>query len=192
MMRTISRLCVLAFGLGSFGALGACAVGVDMVDPSLADGDGGADDDAASSTTKDAGHRDSGAHDAGVHDASTGFDAAGGPSAAACLDGWADYAGTCPAPTITSSYVGNGCVGTTGWFVLGTNFQLEQHNTGIADYGPQSFGANGDQKSWNVITTTELCVTVAASAASAWVGHTIYVKNPDGKSSNAVTVTSLL
>ncbi len=163
-----------------------------MVDPSLEDGDSGIDGDAGASTTKDAGKHDSGVHDAGVHDAATGLDAALGPSAAACLEGWADYAGTCPAPVITSSYVASGCAGTTGWFVNGSNFQVEQHNTGIADYGPQSIGANGDQKSWNVITTTQLCVTVAASAKAAWVGHTIYVKNPDGKTSNSVTVTDLL
>ena len=111
-----------------------------------------------------------------------------GPTADDCLEGWAAYDGGCPAPVITDSYVGNGCVGTTGWFVDGANFQLRQHNTGIADYGPQSFGANGDQMNWNVITTTQLCVTVSAGAKAAWVGHTIYVVNPDGKSSNSVVV----
>lgn len=115
-----------------------------------------------------------------------------GPTAAQCLEGWRKYGGACPAPQISASYVANGCVGTTGWFVDGQNFQLEMHNVGIADYGPQSFGANGDQKHWNVITTTRLCVTVSAAAKSAWVGHTIYVKNPDGKSSNSVVVQDRL
>ena len=86
----------------------------------------------------------------------------------------------------------SGCVGTTGWFVMGSNFQVAQHNSGIADYGPQSIGANGDQRSWNVITTGELCVTISAAAKAAWVAHTIYVKNPDGKTSNSVIVTDLL
>jgi hypothetical protein len=102
------------------------------------------------------------------------------------------YMGACPAPIISDSYVGMGCVGTTGWFIDGDNFQLLQHNMGIADYGPQSFGANGNQMDWNVITTTQLCVTVAAAAAGAWVGHTIYVVNPDGKMSNSVVVQNRL
>ena len=136
---------------------------------------------------------------AGVKDGAAAVDAATapdlavpGPTAAQCLEGWRTYGGTCPAPTITESYVGNGCVGTTGWFIEGTNFQLEMHNTGIADYGPQSFGANGNQKNWNVITPTKLCVTVFAGYKSTWVGHTIYVKNPDGKMSNSVVVTDKL
>lgn len=115
-----------------------------------------------------------------------------GPTADQCLEGWRMYGGACPAPEITSSYVATGCVGTSGWFIDGKNFQLEQRNTGIADYGPQSFGANGNQKHWNVITTTRLCVTISAGAKSAWVGHTIYVKNPDGKTSNSVVVQDRL
>lgn len=114
------------------------------------------------------------------------------PTAEQCLEGWRNYGGRCPAPTISESYVGRDCVGTTGWFILGSNFQLEQHNTGIADYGPQSFGANGNQKHWNIITPTKLCVTVAAQFADTWVGKTIYVKNPDGKQSNSVVVTNKL
>ena len=187
MMRTLFRLSFVAFGLGAAGALGACAVGVENVDDSLL-GDGGLPD--YDGGVHDAGRRDAARYDAGVRDTST--DTAIGPSAAACLEGWASYAGTCPAPQITSSYVAAGCSGTTGWFVLGSNFQVEQHNTGIADYGPQSFGANGDQKIWNVITTGQLCVTISAASKAAWVGHTIYVKNPDGKTSNAVTVADLL
>lgn len=115
-----------------------------------------------------------------------------GPTPDECLDDWATYDGGCAAPTITDSYVGSGCEGTTGWFIDGTNFQLRQHNSGIADYGPQSFGANGNQMNWNEITPTQLCVTVSAAASSAWVGHTIYVVNPDGKTSNSVVVSSKL
>lgn len=114
------------------------------------------------------------------------------PTPAQCLEGWRMYNGACPAPIITESYVANGCVGTSGWFIDGANFQLEQRNMGIADYGPQSFGANGNQKHWNVITPTRLCVTVAAGAAGTWVGKTIYVKNPDGKTSNSVVVSNRL
>jgi hypothetical protein len=119
-------------------------------------------------------------------------DAPVGPTAQQCLMGWASYAGACPAPIITSSYVGNGCVGTTGWFIEGQNFQFEKDKVGFADYGPQSIGANGNQKHWNVITTTLLCVTVSAAAKGAWVGHTIHVVNPDGKASNAVVVQDKL
>jgi hypothetical protein len=114
------------------------------------------------------------------------------PTPAQCLEGWSTLNGQCAAPTITSSYVANGCVGTTGWFVEGNNFELERHNVGIADDGPQSFGANGNQKHWNVITPTKLCVTVSATFKSVWVGQTIYVKNPDGKASNSVVVEDRL
>lgn len=183
-MRTLFGLSLVAFGLGT----AACAVGVGNVDESLLGDDGGLPNDEGG--VHDAGRRDSGRYDAGVREASS--DSALGPSAAVCLEGWAGYAGTCPAPQITSSYVASGCVGTTGWFVVGSNFQVEQRNTGTADDGPQSIGANGDQKMWNVITTTQLCVTISAAAKAAWVGHTVYVKNPDGKTSNAVIVTDLL
>lgn len=114
------------------------------------------------------------------------------PTPAQCLEGWPSLNGRCAAPAITASYVGNGCVGTTGWFIEGSNFELERHNVGIADYGPQSFGANGDQKHWNVITPNLLCVAVYAGYKSSWVGHTIYVKNPDGKTSNSVVVQDRL
>lgn len=157
--------------------------------------DGGPPDLAASGGTDLAAGRDL----ATVGDAATVADSAlavdltpSGPTADQCLEGWRMYGGACPAPTITQSYVGNGCVGTAGWFVEGQNFQLEQHNMGIADYGPQSFGANGNQKHWNIITTTKLCVTVAAAFKDTWVGHTIYVKNPDGKASNSVVVQDKL
>ena len=127
----------------------------------------------------------------GPPDQATPADLAG-PSADQCLEGWRMFDGRCPGPVIYRSYVGNGCRGTTGWFIEGLNFQVEQHNVGIADYGPQSFGANGNQKHWNDISTTRLCVTVSAGAKSAWVAHTIYVVNPDGKMSNAVVVEDRL
>jgi hypothetical protein len=79
-------------------------------------------------------------------------------------------------------------VGTTGWFVEGANFQLRQRNVGIADVGPQSIGANANQQHWNVIRPELLCVTIAASGRDTWVGHEIYVINPDGQRSNAVVV----
>ncbi len=115
-----------------------------------------------------------------------------GPSAEDCFTDWADFAGTCSAPVISSSWVGNGCVGTTGWFIEGDNFQFRQDNDGIADYGPQSMGANGNQMHWNVITPTLLCVTVFAGFKDTWVDHEIYVVNPDGKASNSVVVQDYL
>lgn len=106
-----------------------------------------------------------------------------------CLEGWRQLpAGACAAPVIERSYVSEGCLGTTGWFVEGANFQHRQHNVGVADDGPQSIGANGNQQHWNVIRPELLCVTIAASARHAWVGHEIYVINPDGQRSNAVVV----
>jgi hypothetical protein len=114
------------------------------------------------------------------------------PTPAQCLEGWPTLNGQCAAPVISASYVADGCVGTTGWFVEGANFELRQHNVGIADYGPQSFGANGNQENWNVITSNKLCVTVYAGFKSSWVGHTIYVQNPDGKTSNSVVVQDRL
>jgi hypothetical protein len=113
------------------------------------------------------------------------------PTPAQCLDGWRSL--DCAAPIITNSYVSNGCANTTGWFIDGYNFEhLGPSGPNTADYGPQSFGANGNQSAWNVITPNRLCVTVAAGFSSAWVGHTVYVKNPDGKSSNSVVVADRL
>ena len=112
------------------------------------------------------------------------------PTPEQCLKGWREL--DCPAPSISASYVGHGCVGTTGWFIEGNYFQHEKDNTGIADYGPQSIGANGNQRHWNIITPTKLCVTVAAAFKSTWVGKTIHVKNPDSKTSNSVVVEDRL
>jgi hypothetical protein len=112
-----------------------------------------------------------------------------GPTPDECLEGWRQLpARACPAPVIERSYVSEGCLGTTGWFVEGANFQHRQHNVGIADYGPQSIGANANQQHWNVIRPELLCVTIAASSRNAWVAHEIYVINPDGQRSNAVVV----
>lgn len=112
-----------------------------------------------------------------------------GPTPAACLEGWRQLPpGSCAAPIIDRSYVTDGCVGTTGWFVEGANFQLEQRNVGIADYGPQSIGVNSSQRHWNVIRPDLLCVTISANGRGTWVGAEIYVINPDGQRSNAVTV----
>lgn len=112
-----------------------------------------------------------------------------GPTPDECLEGWRQLpTGSCPAPIIERSYVSEGCVGTTGWFVEGANFQLRQRNVGVADDGPQSIGANGNQGHWNVIRPDLLCVTVSAGSRDSWVGHEIYVINPDGQRSNAVVV----
>jgi len=187
-VRVMSNTHLLTVGmvsLLSLPLLGACSRG--GYEPS-ADGATAADlsvlaVDQAMATSTDA---------AQAQDLSDPPDLVMGPTAEQCLEGWRMYPGNCPGPQITESHVGNGCAGTTGWFIEGKNFQLEKHNMGIADYGPQSIGANGDQKHWNVITTTRLCVTVSAAAKAAWVGHTIYVINPDGKKSNSVVVKDLL
>lgn len=150
-------------------------------------GDGG-EDGGGDASTSDA----SPPSDAGLGDASLPDAGPTGPTAAECLEGWASKAGACPAPVITASYVASGCVGHTGWFIEGQNFQLERRNVGIADYGPRSIGVNGNQRHWNVITPTLLCVTVSAASKGTWVGATIHVENPDGKTSNSVVVTDKL
>lgn len=117
------------------------------------------------------------------------------PSAAQCLEDWRLHGGRCPGPVIYASYIANGCRNTTGWFIEGLNFQVEQRNGGggIADYGPQAFGAaDGNQKHWNDLTVSRLCVTIPYSARNNWLYHSIYVVNPDGKMSNAVVVESRL
>lgn len=171
-----------------------------------ASSDIGADEDAAKLIPDASGARlDAGAarSDAAVYlDAAPDLDAGApdalappdsgtppGPTPDECLEGWRQLPpGACAAPVIERSYVSEGCLGTTGWFVEGANFQHRQHNVGVADYGPQSIGANSNQQHWNVIRPELLCVTVAASSRNAWVGHEIYVINPDGQRSNAVVV----
>jgi hypothetical protein len=193
-LRFLVPLASLAVACAAGGSDELGAGGTPATDPSIgAPSSGGASTSSgAPSPSSDAGAP--GADAATGDGASTTVPEAAppGPTAQQCLEGWQGYAGACPAPIIASSYVGNGCVGTTGWFIEGQNFQLEQHNVGIADYGPQSFGANGNQKHWNVISTTMLCVTVYAGYKSSWVGHTIHVVNPDGKSSNSVVVQDKL
>lgn len=114
------------------------------------------------------------------------------PSPLECLDGWRHL--SCPAPVIYRSYIGDDCMGTSGWFIVGENFQHEgPSGPSTADYGPRSFGANGNQKHWNVITPRQLCVTVGAGPGdTTWTGHTIYVENPDGQQSNSVVVENLI
>lgn len=112
-----------------------------------------------------------------------------GPTAAMCYEGWRMYGGSCPAPIITSAWAATtGCVGANpGLFIEGMNFQLEKRNTGIADYGPQA-QEGFDQKHWNELTTTRLCVTMSSSYALSFPGKRLSVKNPDGKVSNSVTI----
>lgn len=113
-----------------------------------------------------------------------------GPTAAECFERWRMYGGTCPAPVITQAWASTtGCSGSNpGLFIEGMNFQLEMRNMGIADYGPQCLEGH-DQKHWNELTTTRLCVTMNATYALSFPGKRLSVRNPDGKVSNSVTIT---
>ncbi|MFO0578838.1 MAG: hypothetical protein U1A78_32955 [Polyangia bacterium] len=112
-----------------------------------------------------------------------------GPTAAECFERWRMYGGTCPAPVITQAWAATtGCSGgNPGLFIEGMNFQLEMRNMGIADYGPQCLEGH-DQKHWNELTTTRLCVTMNATYALSFPGKRLSVRNPDGKVSNSVTI----
>ncbi len=158
---------------------------VDLGAPDLGAADLGFPDDLGA---RDMGAADAGPDDLGTPDA--GPEDMGSPvSPAECFEGWATLpAGTCAAPIIDESWVGEGCVGTDGWFISGANFQLRERRTGVADRGPQSIGVNGDQSHWNVIEPNLLCVTIYRGYADTWAGHDVYVVNPDGQSSNTVTI----
>lgn len=113
-----------------------------------------------------------------------------GPTAADCFERWRMYGGSCPGPVITQAWAAaTGCSAGNhpGLFVEGMNFQLEMRNMGIADYGPQ--GLEGwDQKHWNELTPTRLCVTMNVTYALSFPGKRLSLKNPDGKISNSVII----
>jgi hypothetical protein len=113
-----------------------------------------------------------------------------GPSAADCFERWRMYGGSCPGPVITQAWAAvTGCSAGNqpGLFVEGMNFQLEMRNMGIADYGPQ--GREGwDQRHWNELTTTRLCITMNSAYALSFPGKPLSLKNPDGKISNSVII----
>ena len=195
-----SRLCSSLLFLSFLGSQGAGCSRGGAPDPSDLSGGMSADPDLAtplldlSRGSDDAGAltdlavRDLSLPDLAVLDLTLPPDLAG-PTAAECFERWRMYGGTCPAPVITQAWAATtGCSGSNpGLFIEGMNFQLEMHNMGIADYGPQCLEGH-DQKHWNELTTTRLCVTMNATYALSFPGKRLSVRNPDGKVSNSVTI----
>lgn len=125
-----------------------------------------------------------------VRDLAPPADLLTGPTAAECFERWRMYGGSCPGPVITQAWASaTGCSSGNhpGLFIEGMNFQLEMRNMGIADYGPQARESH-DQKHWNELTTTRLCVTMNLTYAMSFPGKPLSVRNPDGKISNSVII----
>ena len=115
------------------------------------------------------------------------------PSGTDCFFDWKTR-GTCGAPVITASYLSNDCDGTTGVFVVGTGFQSANQfdvNNGFLEHGPYAIPGKLNRDTWNVVTPTMLCITTA-SDPTYWSGFTMQIRNPDGQTSNSVTVQNLL
>jgi hypothetical protein len=115
------------------------------------------------------------------------------PSEADCFTDWKRL-GTCPAPQITDSYLGQNCAGTTGVFVVGRNFQSANKfwtDNGFMPYGPDALAPKLGRDTWNYLTPRVMCITTSADSAY-WTGFAMQVRNPDGQVSNSVTVTNKL
>ena len=110
------------------------------------------------------------------------------PTDADCYYGWKTL-GTCPAPQITESYLSNNCAGTTGVFVIGRYFQSA--NSSDASAGPYALSPKLNRNTWNFLSPRMACITTSADT-SYWTGFSMQVKNPDGQTSNSVTVQSRL
>jgi hypothetical protein len=95
---------------------------------------------------------------------------------------------------ITAAFLSDDCDATTGVFVVGHGFESANlySFTGLPR-GPAPFSnpAHLTGDGWNVLTETYMCTTTSADP-SYWSGFTLYVKNPDGQTSNTVTVQNLL
>ncbi len=156
--------------------------------------------------TKDSHSSHAGRLDGGS-DASTGSDAAGDgnllrdlganadlalrPTSAQCFMGWPSLGGACAAPIITSAGKTSDCDGTLGWEIVGGNFEFARDNSAqhLADTGPELWGDDPGvmgklSDSWNVLTTTRLCITSSQTGPPA--SH-VFVVNPDGQRSNTVS-----
>jgi hypothetical protein len=115
------------------------------------------------------------------------------PSDADCFTDW-KARGNCPAPQITESYLGNNCMGTTGVFVVGRYFQSGNQfwtTNGFMPYGPYALTTKLNRDTWNYLTPRLMCITTSADATY-WTGFAMQVKNPDGQTSNSVTVGNKL
>ncbi|HNO67092.1 MAG TPA: hypothetical protein PKI49_01180 [Pseudomonadota bacterium] len=113
------------------------------------------------------------------------------PSEADCFTDWKKL-GNCPAPQITESYLGNNCAGTTGVFVVGRYFQSGNKfwtTNGFMPYGPYALASKLGRDTWNYLTPRIMCITTS-NDATYWTGFAMQVKNPDGVTSNSVTVTN--
>jgi hypothetical protein len=113
---------------------------------------------------------------------------AGAPSELDCYYDWRTRMG-CPPPELTDSYLAQGCVGTTGVFVVGRYFQhgnqYESMN-GWMPHGPYA-SPKLNRNTWNWLTPRLACLTTS-NDATYWTGFEIQLKNPDGQLSNKVTV----
>jgi hypothetical protein len=115
------------------------------------------------------------------------------PTDADCFTEWKTL-GSCPAPQITDSYLGNNCMGTTGVFVVGRYFQSGNRfwtTNGFMPYGPYAQTSKLNRDTWNWLSPRLMCITTSADAAY-WTGFAMQVKNPDGQLSNTVTVGNKL
>jgi Cys-rich repeat protein len=110
------------------------------------------------------------------------------PSSAACFMGWQGLAGACPAPQISSAYYANsGCANTAGMFFVGSYFEYNGPDSNGGDDGPTTEGTINyvNVSRWNMLTDTMMCVTICPSCGQA---GDVYLRNPDGKTSNTVTI----
>jgi hypothetical protein len=112
-----------------------------------------------------------------------------------CFTDW-QTRGTCGPPVLTAAYLSDDCEGTTGVFVVGHGFESSNLFESPNDFG-QPLGPkwiSTPQKAgdlWNVLTPTYACLTTS-SDPSYWSGFTLQLQNPDGQTSNTVTVQNLL
>lgn len=150
--------------------------------------DGGAAD--APSSTGDAGVRDASGSDAQGSGAGDG----GIEQSLACFDEWKTL-GHCPAPVVTAAYLTDDCEGTTsGVFVVGSGFESSNtyaEGVGVRPNGPSFVGGGATRTAWNVLTPTYACVTTSADPGT-WANFPLTLTNPDGRTSNTVTVQNLL
>jgi hypothetical protein len=110
-----------------------------------------------------------------------------------CYYNWRTRTG-CPAPQISESYLSQNCAGTTGVFVVGRYFQhgnQYEADNGWMPHGPYAMTAKLNRNTWNWLTPRMVCITTSADAAY-WTGFEMQLKNPDGQTSNKVTVQNRL
>jgi hypothetical protein len=79
-------------------------------------------------------------------------------------------------------------------FVVGSHFQSANQfdvNNGWMPHGPFALPSQLNRDTWNWLTPLMLCITTSADPGY-WSGFSMQVRNPDGQTSNSVTVQNLL